>query len=82
MTQRRAFLSLPLGLLAPTFPAFAQDRYPVRPIRVLLPLRPGSTTDMVAPTRALPRVSSRRASSIQRSSRRSAGSDRWSRPAA
>ena len=50
MTTRRAVLALALALLGQAGQSLAQeaDKYPSRPIKVLLPLGPGSTTDMVA----------------------------------
>jgi tripartite-type tricarboxylate transporter receptor subunit TctC len=52
MNTRRSILGLVIAIAAmgPASSAFAQgdDSYPSRPIRVLLPLSPGSTTDIVA----------------------------------
>jgi tripartite-type tricarboxylate transporter receptor subunit TctC len=42
---RRRLLALPLGLLAA--PALAQDAYPSRPIRVIMPLAAGSAVDVM-----------------------------------
>jgi tripartite-type tricarboxylate transporter receptor subunit TctC len=50
MTTRRVLLALALASLSHTGPILAQgaDKYPSRPIRVILPLSAGSTTDIVA----------------------------------
>ena len=50
MTTRRTVLALALALLGQAGQSLAQeaDKYPSRPLKVLLPLGPGSTTDMVA----------------------------------
>ena len=50
MTSRRAVLGLVLALLGQAGESLAQqvDKYPSRPIRILVPLGAGSTTDMVA----------------------------------
>jgi tripartite-type tricarboxylate transporter receptor subunit TctC len=42
---RRRVLSLPFGLLAA--PALAQDAYPSRPVRVIMPLAAGSAVDVM-----------------------------------
>jgi tripartite-type tricarboxylate transporter receptor subunit TctC len=50
MTTRRTFCSISLGLLAIAGTAHAQDgdKYPSRPIRMLVPNTAGSTSDVVA----------------------------------
>ncbi|WP_198371734.1 Bug family tripartite tricarboxylate transporter substrate binding protein [Roseomonas rosulenta] len=45
MLDRRAFLAAPLAALAT--PAIAQDRYPNRPIRLVIPVGVGGVTDIV-----------------------------------
>ena len=53
-STRRTFLgslaSLPLaaGTVLPSGPAMAQDRYPNRPIKLIVPFGPGSSTDIAA----------------------------------
>jgi len=44
--DRRAALALPLAALAPPRPARAQERFPNRPITILVPFPPGGATDV------------------------------------
>jgi tripartite-type tricarboxylate transporter receptor subunit TctC len=45
--NRRELMTLGLAALSAAAPAFAQGRYPARPIRVIVPFSPGGATDVV-----------------------------------
>ncbi len=48
--KRRRLITITLLAAASAAPAFAQDNFPSRPIRFIVPYAPGGTTDLVART--------------------------------